>query len=60
MTVKLTPSMIDEGNTEFAAGKKYDVTFTVYGLEQIKVTAKLTEWVNGGDAAYDPDKYWEE
>jgi hypothetical protein len=52
--------MIDEGNTEFAAGKKYEVTFTVYGLEQIKVTAKLTEWEDGGAAEYDPDKYWEE
>lgn len=60
MTVKLTPSMIDADNTEFAAGKKYDVTFTVYGLEQIKVTAKLTEWEDGGAAEYDPDKYWEE
>lgn len=59
MTVNLTPSMVT-GNTAFEAGKKYDVTFTVYGLEQIKVTAKLTEWVDGGDAAYDPDKYWEE
>jgi len=59
MTVKLTPKMVSETNTEFAAGKKYNVTFTVYGLEKIKVTAKLTEWVSGGDASYDPDKYWE-
>lgn len=59
MTVKLTPKMVSETNTEFAAGKKYNVTFTVYGLEKIKVTAKLTEWVDGGNASYDPDKYWE-
>ena len=42
----------------FMAGKQYDVTITVYGLEEVVITAELTPWTTGGDYAYDPDEDW--
>lgn len=45
---------------EFMAGKQYNVTITVYGLEQVVISAELDQWENGGDYGYDPDEDWEE
>lgn len=39
----------------FKAGEMYDVTITVYDLEEITVTATITPWAVGGDYTYDPD-----
>lgn len=47
-----------EGAT-FEAGKKYVVTITVYSLEEVQVSASLTEWVEGGETTYDPDEEWD-
>ena len=43
----------------FLAGKQYNVTLTVYGLEKVVITAELAEWVDGGDYGYDPDEDWD-
>ena len=47
-----------EGAT-FEAGKMYVVTITVYSLEEVQVSASLTEWVDGGSTTYDPDEEWD-
>jgi len=39
----------------FEAGKKYTVVLTVYGLEQVQVSASLTEWGEIPEWTYDPD-----
>lgn len=44
----------------FVAGKQYDVILTVYGLEEIVITAKLSKWEDGGSFGYDPDDEWAE
>lgn len=41
--------------TAFAAGTAYSVTIKVYKLEEIKVDATLTPWLDGGDIPVDPD-----
>lgn len=46
------------GLTVFEAGKEYDITITVYGLERIEINAKLSDWENMGDIVYDPDNVW--
>lgn len=43
------------GLSKFEAGKAYNIYINVYGPEEIKITAELTEWENGGDFTYDPD-----
>lgn len=43
---------------KFLAGKQYEVTLTVYSLEEVVITAKVAEWVDGGDYIYDPDLEW--
>ena len=43
------------GATVFEAGKAYNIYINVYGPEEIKITAELTEWQEGGDFVYDPD-----
>ena len=45
-----------EAGTAFEAGKQYNVTITVYGLEEVEVTAHLTGWEDGGDITIDPDE----
>lgn len=37
----------------FAAGSSYNVYITIYGLEEIKLSAKLTAWTDGGDVDLD-------
>lgn len=43
----------------FEAGKRYTVTITVYSLEEVQVSASLTEWVDGGWDVYDPDEEYD-
>ena len=40
---------------KFEAGKSYEITITVYGLEEIRVTATLKPWENGGSIGIDDD-----
>lgn len=40
---------------EFEAGKSYEVTITVYGLEKIEVTATLQPWDKGDSIDIDED-----
>ncbi len=45
-----------DGTKTFEPGKSYKVTITVYGLEEIKVTATLVPWVDGGSIDIDDDR----
>lgn len=60
MNVTLDAAKIT-GNTgaKFEAGKRYTVTITVYSLEEVQVSASLTEWVDGGWDVYDPDEKYD-
>lgn len=49
-TLKLKDGM------RFEAGKSYEVTITIYGLEKIQVTATLAPWKDGGKIDIDDDK----
>ena len=42
--------------TNFAAGYQYDVILMIYGPEEVKVDAYLSEWINGGYYAHDPEE----
>ena len=44
-----------EATTKFQAGKEYNVTIKVYDLEEIVVSATVSEWGEGGNVTYDPD-----
>ena len=44
----------------FEAGYQYDIILTVYGPEEVEITAVLTEWKEGGSTVVDPDKWMEE
>lgn len=43
------------GDAPFVAGAMYDISITVYGLEEITVNATLTAWTDGGEIEIDPD-----
>ncbi len=43
------------GATAFEAGYSYKVTLVIYGLEEVKVTAELEQWKDGGSTIIDPD-----
>lgn len=59
-TYTLTPKSVTGGQvTEFEAGKEYKVTITIYGLEEVKVTATLVKWEEGGNIELDPDEWTE-
>ena len=45
-----------DGKQKFEPGKSYKVTITVYGLEDIRVTATLVPWVDGGSIDIDDDR----
>lgn len=45
-----------DGVKKFEPGKSYKVTITVYGLEEIEVTATLVPWVDGGSIDIDDDR----
>lgn len=38
-----------EGSVAFEAGHSYNVKITIYGLEEIQVSAELEPWINGGE-----------
>lgn len=42
--------------SKFEAGKEYKVVITIYGLEQVVVTAELVDWTDGGTVPIDPDQ----
>lgn len=44
-----------DGTKKFEPGKSYKVTITVYGLEDIRVTATLVPWADGGSIDIDDD-----
>lgn len=41
---------------KFEPGKSYKITITVYGLEDIRVTATLVPWADGGSIDIDDDR----
>lgn len=45
-----------DGVKKFEPGKSYKVTITVYGLEDIRVTATLVPWADGGSIDIDDDR----
>lgn len=45
-----------DGVKKFDPGKSYKVTITVYGLEDIRVTATLVPWADGGSIDIDDDR----
>lgn len=45
-----------DGTQKFEPGKSYKVTITVYGLEEIEVTATLVPWHDGGSIDIDDDR----
>ena len=45
-----------EGVTTFEAGKTYEITIKVYGMERIEVSATLKAWEDGGSVVIDPDQ----
>lgn len=49
-------SITTDGQTKFAAGYSYKITFKVYGLEDIEINAELTDWVDGGAISIDTDE----
>lgn len=49
-------SLTGEGQKPYAEpGKQYVVKLIVYGVEDVKVTVSLTDWVEGGEVEIDPD-----
>lgn len=45
-----------DGTKKFEPGKSYKVTITVYGLQEIEVTATLVAWADGGSIDIDDDR----
>lgn len=54
--ISITPG--DVGATSFDAGYAYTITVIIYGIEEIKITASMAPWVDGGDMTFDPDEEW--
>ena len=44
-----------EGATKFEAGYSYKIKIVIYGLEEVKITAELEDWKDGGSTTIDPD-----
>lgn len=64
VTAGIAPQALDidlttltgEGQKPYAEpGKQYVVKLIVYGVEDVKVTVSLTDWVEGGEVEIDPD-----
>lgn len=45
----------EQNLNQFEAGYAFDITFKVYGLESVDITAELTEWKEGGSITVDTD-----
>ena len=56
MTLEQKATIKMDGTKKFEPGKSYKVTITVYGLEEIEVTATLVPWVDGGSIDIDDDR----
>lgn len=54
---KITNQETKEPQTAILKGYKYEVSIVIYGLEDIRITAELAGWENGGDIELDPDKW---
>lgn len=55
---KLLASAVTGGagtTTTFKRSHSYNITITVYGVQDIKITAQLGDWVFGGDLPIDPE-----
>lgn len=52
---EVTKEGVGAGISTFAASTSYNVTIAVYGIKDIKLTAELGEWINGGDININPD-----
>ena len=44
-----------EDAVAFEAGYSYKITIVIYGLEEVKITAELEDWKEGGNATLDED-----
>lgn len=44
-----------DSKVPFTAGNEYLITMTIYGQMDVRVTAQIGEWDNGGDYEYDYD-----
>ena len=44
-----------EGAVAFEAGYSYKITIVIYGLEEVKITAELEDWKDGGNTTIDED-----
>ena len=44
-----------DGVATFEAGKTYEITIKVYGMEKIEVSATLKDWEDGGSVVIDPE-----
>lgn len=51
-TVKLNA---EEPSKVFEAGNYYTITTTIFGFQDIEVTATLSKWENGGDISTNPE-----
>lgn len=56
MAIEQKATIKMDGTKKFEPGKSYKVTITVYGLEEIEVTATLVPWVDGGSIDIDDDR----
>lgn len=56
MDLKQKATIKMDGTKTFEPGKSYKVTITVYGLEEIEVTATLVPWADGGSIDIDDDR----
>ena len=56
-TIKAADIKTADGSTltKFLPGYQYDVILTIYGPEEVKITAVLSEWKEGGNTLVDPD-----
>lgn len=55
---KLLASAVTGGvgaTTTFKRSHSYNITITVYGVQDIKITAQLGDWIFGGDLPVDPE-----
>lgn len=43
------------GAAAFEAGYSYKVKIVIYGLEEVKISAELEDWKDGGSTVIDPD-----
>ena len=52
----VTSTGVSAGVSRFEAGKQYNIVLIVYGPEEIKISAMLEGWKDGGSSVIDPDE----